>query len=308
MSSIDDTTESDEETAKPDKKAGTLDLVGLFEAEALTLLSAVDRGRILHGTNNIRDSGSPLEAAFRVFLKAKLPSQFKAMQGYLFDVGAACTPQIDAMVVDTAECHELLTSSEGSAYVPFTSGLAVFEIKNSTYATLKSMTQLATTLTAINDMWSALRGQAAESRIDVLSVMLFARSDTCKPADFQKWFEANKDTPIRNQPKYIVLLDQGLIISRRSAIHAWVEFDKDMPLEFDEHANPGELYVFSPENTVDLRSGRTLLWLYFTLISFLNRSEAKPRRISAFTEAAVRTYAMLPRMPLAELASWKDLA
>src|SRR5258708_6367152 len=117
-----------EETKKP----GHIDLVRLFEAEARDLAASVERGRLLHGTKNIKDSGAPLEARLRNLLASKMPAQFRVVQGYLFDVDSNCTPQIDAMIVDARDCHELMVSGEGAVYLPFTSALVAFEIKNAT--------------------------------------------------------------------------------------------------------------------------------------------------------------------------------
>jgi hypothetical protein len=54
------------------KQRGSIDLVKLFQADAIELMSAVARGQVLHGTKNIRESGSPLEVSFRRFLRARL--------------------------------------------------------------------------------------------------------------------------------------------------------------------------------------------------------------------------------------------
>lgn len=44
---------------------GYLNLVGLFQAEAASLLHAVQRGGLIHKTRNIKDSGALLETRFR---------------------------------------------------------------------------------------------------------------------------------------------------------------------------------------------------------------------------------------------------
>jgi len=287
-------------------RRGELDLVGLFEVEALNMLQAVKRGRILHNTKNIRDSGTPLEAAFREFLSKKLPSQFKALQGYLFDVDSHCTPQIDAMIVDASECHEFLTLDAGSSYVPFTSGLIIFEIKNSTGALTKTLEQVKKTIVSVNDMWQR-PGSDNDHSVDVLSVLFFAQTENSTPGEIHSWFSGNSAERIRNLPKYIVLLDKGLIITRRSIIHDFSGENPKSPLKFDEYVSPGELCVFAPAKHDEFRSGRTLLWFYFALISFLTRFEGGKRRISAFTDKFVDEHAMQMLTPLATLSKWSDL-
>lgn len=100
-------------------KSGTIDLPSLFDAIAKRLSVSVEQGRILHKTKNIRDSGLPLETEFRSFLNSRLPVPFSVKTGYLFDPRAKCTPQIDAIVIDEQESHELMRSDDGAAYVPY---------------------------------------------------------------------------------------------------------------------------------------------------------------------------------------------
>ena len=64
------------------KEPGEIDFVRLFEAEVIELLAAVKRGKVLHKTKNIRESGAPFEAGFRELLRSKLPSTYRVLTGY----------------------------------------------------------------------------------------------------------------------------------------------------------------------------------------------------------------------------------
>lgn len=170
------------------KKPGHIDIVRLFAAEALELFTSVEQGRLLHGTRNIRDSGAPLEARLREFLAARIPSQFRVMQGYLFDVDSNCTPQIDAMLLSAQDCHALMMSQEGVAYLPFTSALAVIEIKNSVRAVKKQLDQLAALQLSIEGMKAALRSRRTGGATlpELITVMFFADSVGSKLSDFKE--------------------------------------------------------------------------------------------------------------------------
>lgn len=115
---------------------GTIDLPGLFEAVAQGLALSVKQGRLLHKTKNIRDAGAPFELEFRTFLTGRLAAPFRVTTGYLFDPASACTPQIDAIVVDERGAHEMMRTPEGASYVPYPCGRVLFEIKN----TVKGLT------------------------------------------------------------------------------------------------------------------------------------------------------------------------
>lgn len=134
------------------KKSGVIDLPSLFLAIARELAVAAERGRILHRTHNIRDSGAPLEALFRHAIGSRLPSPYRVLHGYLFDADSVCTPQIDALVIDGSDSHEIMTSSEGASYVPYTSAHAIIELKTSAKNIAGHLDQLMTTITALHAM------------------------------------------------------------------------------------------------------------------------------------------------------------
>jgi len=291
------------ETEEKVKNHGNIDLVSIFQAEAEKLLNAVVRGKLLHKTGNIRESGAILEHEFREFLQTKVPSQFRVMQGYLFDVNSKCTPQIDAMIVNSMECHELMTSVDGSGYLPFTSVLAVIEIKNTTYGIKKSLTQLAKITIEIENMKTEMKRAMSPKKpqlFEQISIMFFANSSNSKPSEFIEYY-SNQTNRV---PTYTVLLDRGIIIANQSLFYDLFDVKESENLGFHDHQSAGEPCLYIPDNPEnhnnDFKAGGVLLWLYFTLMAHLNKSEQNQRQILAFTEHANLTY------PMKKISALKD--
>lgn len=286
------------------KKRGEIDLVRLFEAEAIELLSAAERGKVLHGTKNIRESGGPLEASFRALLQKKLPSVYRILSGYLFDASSECTPQIDAFVAHGDECHELMTSSEGTSYVPFAGALSVIEVKNTTYDVASSLSQLSTTLDSIALMRKNAARDSGVRLPKLLSVAFFADSSNCSLSNFQRWYMAHGP---HNSPTYTILLDKALIIAFAPKMMDSFEYDDGLDfVRFREHENPGKVYLCRPRERSNAR-GRSLLWLYLAIADHLSKSNASQLNgyISAFTAAAERTYALDRCAPLDNIRDWR---
>ena len=296
---------------KKPTKTGRIDMEGLFEAVAQRLLVSIAEGRILWETKNIRDSGAPFETQFRAFLRARLPAPFSVTSGYLFDPKSNCTPQIDAMILDDRESHELMRSDDGAAYVPFPSGRTLIEIKNSARGIAGHLTQVRAIASAVDEMKA--RGHAlGETSGGVyieraLSVLIIGDSKTAKLADFQKAYAMSGV-----DPAYTLLLDRGLIIARRTDDpNGLVTFPDDT----DETGTPilnfyvyksgyGPWALWRPEGTTN-RPGRTLLWLYFAIVAQLNlATRGNLGAILGFTSQVVRDYPMVLQSDLKAATHW----
>ncbi len=279
------------------KEAGVIDLPGLFEAAAQELILSAEQGRILHRTRNIRDSGAPLEARFRTFLGPRLPTPFRVIQGYLFDAEAICTPQIDTLIIDGSESHELMTSSEGAAYVPFTSAHFIGEIKNSGDSSENHLKQISKIVQAIADM----RRRQVERRTtsngpiyhQPLSFLLLANTQNAKIDDFKLWFNENAIGPT-----YTILLDRGLVIASQS------EVVHGPHLSFYDHRNFGPWFIFEPGTPGEYRVGRSVLWLYFSIVAHLNLVQGNTGAILDFTNDIERRYPLVKRTSLASTTDW----
>ena len=285
-----------------EKELGRINLVRLFEADAIELLSATERGKILHSTNNIRESGAPLEMSFRERLQSRLPSAYRVLTGYLFDMDSSCTPQVDAMVIDADQCHEFMTSPEGGSYIPFVGALAIVEIKNSLYDVEKCLDQISHTLNSIEAMRTELVRRDSK-KVDVpkpLSIAIFGESSCCKFSDFR---DAYLSKTAQQLPTYTVLLDRGVVVAARSRMDELFESDEAGTLGFGDHSNPGSPYVWVPDGKEHVR-GRALLWLYLSILNHLSMSTSRPAHLRAFVQAAEQTYRLRHAFDLKAGSDW----
>lgn len=191
------------------KVSGNLDIPRLFQAEALSLLEAVERGKLLHATKNIRDSGGPLEACLRKLLADRMPSSVQVGHGHLYDVNSKCTPQIDAMVLSALDNHTMMSTEEGAIYAPFASALAIIEIKSSVdnvASQLEQTDKIVRDITGMaNDLRSRRPGGTGASLPAAVSVLFYATSNGAKINDFRKWQASGKG----KMPTYVVFLDRA---------------------------------------------------------------------------------------------------
>ncbi|ABE43862.1 DUF6602 domain-containing protein [Polaromonas sp. JS666] len=305
---------SDEEGRKA---PGKLNIVGLFEAEAASLLHAVERGRLLHKTRNIRDSGALLESRFCEIIGSRLPPQTQLAHGYLFDVDSTCTPQIDAMLLSAADNHPMMAGEGGAIYAPFTSCKAYVEIKSAVGDAAKQLGQTAKIAERIKEMRTSLLSRQPDSfRFErIASVLLFVQSEGAKAADFINWYKES-----RWPPTLVVFLDKALVIAQRPALYNFVKMYNEETLTFEESLSGTDAWLYRPagDDPTEAR-GRVLLWLYYFLLYCATEREVKKASedgnndhgqaraeippVKAFIIAASRQF---PLVPVQELQKVTD--
>jgi hypothetical protein len=296
---------------KKPAKVGTIDMEGLFEAAAQRLLVSIQQGRILWRTKNIRDAGTPFEMEFRAFLKARLPAPFDVTSGYLFDPASNCTPQVDAMVLDGRESHELMRSDEGAAYVPFPSGRTLIEIKNSGAQIAKHLGQVGAIASAVDGMKVRARSlQSSPSGVYLerpLSILVIGDTKDAKLRHFQ-----NAYTSEVRDPGLTLLLDRGLVIARRTYDpNGLITFPGDTDdnkapiLNFYAYkATAGEWALWEPKGYSG-SAGRALLWLYFAIVAQLNWSaRGNQGAIIDFTTQVARDFPLVLKSDLSTATQW----
>lgn len=289
-----------------DAKTGTIDLSGLFGAIAQRLAVSVDQGRLLHRTKNIRDAGLPLEVEFRAFLNARLPTPFSVASGYLFDPRSRCTPQIDAIVVDGQESHELMRSDDGASYVPYPSGRVLIEIKNSVVGIAKHVSQTRAVGKAVEEMRADARSLRAGGPIEFrpLTILILGETKGAKLSQFKKAF-----TEESSDPALTLLLDRGLIIARRGALDSFFSDasrgrEAAPVLNFIQAQSRGQWAIWQPEEA-EQRSGRALLWLYYAIVAQLNLAvRGNNGTILDFVSQVGRDFPMTLKSALTEAKGW----
>lgn len=302
-----------------EKVPGVLNIPRLFEAEALSLQEAVERGKLLHGTKNIRDSGGPLEARFRLLLAQRMPEGVQVQTGYAYDIESNCTPQIDAMLINGQDNHTMMTTDEGAIYAPFTSVLTTIEIKSSVVKPANQLMQTNMIVKSIKKMESdLLNRRPVYDRRKLVSVLFYATSKDAKLADFKDWYEKNAN----EMPTYVVFLDRGYILAARHLIHDLLTWDEEQPLNFHDHDNASAYHLWAPKDDSAHKSGNTLLWLYYALLNIVDRFKGQlsvpdpigeyplngkkfaPSFATAFIHDAVERYPLYSKGALATLEDW----
>lgn len=286
---------------------GKIDLRGLFQAIAVRLKVAGQQGKILHKTKNIRDSGATLEREFREFLRPRIPAPYSITAGYLFEPTTRCTPQIDCIVLDDRDSHEIMRSDDGSGYVPYPAGRIIIEIKNSAENIDNSVKQLAAIRVSVRAMIGEgrrSRGNLTRALEEPLSVLVIADSTGARLSSFKKAFSVNCDLP-----DYTMLLDKGLIIARRMSADDFFVSDgrdgvtKPFALDNINRRNGAGWAIWTPEGHPG-DSGHALLWIYFALIAELNRPDRSEAPIINFTDQIVYDFPMVHKSDLASATTW----
>lgn len=282
---------------------GTIDLPSLFQAAAEQLLLAVDHGQLLHKSKNIRDAGAPLEHEFRRFLGARLSSPFEVATGYLFDPNSNCTPQVDAIVVDGRDAHELMRSSEGAAYLPYPAAHALIEVKNSAGRIKAHVDQTTAIVEAVNGMHRApIAAQVTTqgSFEPPLSILVVGKTGRCAIRHAQAAYLG------REAPQYTLLLDKGLVIARRAVADDIFTPAAGGPpqLSFKDQPGGADWAIWEPRPGKG-RSGMALMWIYFRLIDHLGKSSGGTvRPINQFTAQMRATFPLLLKSDLAAATAW----
>lgn len=263
-------------------KPGELNIVGLFEAEAAALLQAAERGRILHKTRNIRDSGTLLESTFRQIIGSRLPPQAQMAHGYLYDLESTCTPQVDAMILSAADNYPMMSAEGGAIYAPFTSCRAYVEIKSSVGDALKCLRQTAKISNRIAEMGKPFSdfGGTPSRPEQVGSILLFANSEGAKAAPFIDWFEKG-----HRYPALVVFLDKAVVISRRPVYKSLLTWfpeeggDIKETLDLGDPFNGDEAWLYRPSAQDPTEAkGMALLWLYYYLLFCATSHEVERAR------------------------------
>ena len=109
-----------------------LDLASVFASDAADIAKARTEATSIHGTGDIRAAGNEVEIAVRDYLRRILPPRWYVTSGHLIDQAGKTSPQLDVIIADNFNLPSLLTTKDGTEYVPITSTLAIGEVK-STY-------------------------------------------------------------------------------------------------------------------------------------------------------------------------------
>jgi hypothetical protein len=109
-----------------------LDISGIFRSDADDIRKSREDAIRIHGTD-IRAAGNQVETSVREYFKRMLPSKFYVTHGHLIDIDGQVSPQLDMIIADNFNLPSLMTTKDGTEYVPIDSVYAIGEIKSTYY-------------------------------------------------------------------------------------------------------------------------------------------------------------------------------
>jgi hypothetical protein len=255
-------------------RPGKISLTGIFAAIASELMGAATRGRMLHRTKNIRDSGAPFEIAVRQQLSELLPRAFSVHQGYLFDAAGTCTAQLDAFLCSAVRAQAVFSAPEGATYSPFSDAWSIGEIKASSKGMAGHLTQISDRIRAVEKMRLALRHERAASFPDLVSFLIVGECQaSCYKAIAQHWAARGDEFP-----DYIVLLGPGELILPPSM--QLPLFDEDSQEVSPLGTLSSQLSAWSSDGDLDQKRGSVLSWFFFALLHRLRLAESHDLKIA----------------------------
>lgn len=113
-----------------------LDIPAIFKSEANEMIKAREGAIQIHGTD-IRAAGNEVEMSVRAYLKRMLPSRYYVTHGHLIDINGEVSSQLDVIVADNSNIPSLMTTMDGTEYIPIDSVYAIGEIKSTYYKSEK---------------------------------------------------------------------------------------------------------------------------------------------------------------------------
>ena len=276
--------------------ARTLKLAGVFKSEAEALRRARTEALRVHSTD-IRAAGNEVERAVRDYLRRMLAPRYHVTTGHLIDASNVVSAQLDIIIADNFSLPSLLTTSDGTEYIPITSVHAIGEVKSTYYQSKNYYERFHHVLAEISEMDRPLvdntfrdEPEGSTSLIDMLRGSpnkhlnnLYSFLLCVDGGDFD--FAGTRDFLTSVDPGLLpnmtVLLDKGVILYGRYDGKGGVAFHKypgDVPeSEFD--------WCFAQGSETDGGSleGAHLAMMYGALTDHLVGSELEPPNAYRYT-------------------------
>ena len=276
----------------------SLDIPGIFKSEAEDLQKTRDDAIRIHGTADIKAAGNEIEIHVRKFLNRMLPSTLYITHGHLIDRNGIVSPQLDVIIADTSSIPSLMTTKDGTEYVPIDSVYAVGEIKSTHYKNSKYIESFTDVLSKIkNEMFhedvpnTAYNGTLNDNTLmrdtflgkgnkilnKLYSFMLFVNGGDFKFSEIANHFSTSNK---KHVPNSCILLDQGVII------YAKVD-DKfshsRYPDEVEDDDYDWYLLPFEPiEAKCGSKEGNHLGFLYYSILEHIANSYLEPPTLSKY--------------------------
>ena len=106
---------------------------------------------LTHSTD-IKAAGNHVEQAVRDYFSRMLASRYRVTAGHLIDSEGRTSPQIDIIIADNSNLPSLLTTADGTEYIPIKSVYAIGEVKTTYYQSKQYFRRYHEVLSEIAEM------------------------------------------------------------------------------------------------------------------------------------------------------------
>jgi hypothetical protein len=273
-----------------------LNIPAIFKSDADEIIRSREDAIRIHGTN-IRAAGNEIEICIREYFKRMLPPKYYITQGHLIDRSSNVSSQLDFIISDNSSLPSLMTTKDGTEYIPIDSTYVVGEIKSTFYKTEKSIEKFSSVIKNItkdlvheeipNTVFDGIKNDSlmqdmilgSNNRIlnRIFFFMLFTNSGNFKFEDIVQFYSSHDKKYL---PNMVVFLDKGIIL-RASIIDEAFGVNK-----YPEDAHPEENWYFVPfpgiEEDKGSLEGNHLAFLYYSLLTHLTNSHLEPPSLSGY--------------------------
>jgi hypothetical protein len=282
---------------------GLLDVAAIFRDEARKMSDARERCIRIHCTDDIRAAGNEVEMPVREFFARMLPKRFYVTHGHILDKTGKVSPQLDIIISDNTAVASLLTTADGTHYVPAEAVYAIGEIKSSYYKAKKYIQSFSDTLRFIreqmvrplveNTAYGGLNPHTDLAHVwlkrpnryfnPLFSFALFVNHGDASKEHLQEVFLSQHRADL---PAVTGLLDHGVV---RFGMIDGERYLSDNYPAFSESPKLGWIWAECPwtENG-GTAEGNHLASVYHSLLQHLNQSYLEPPDLKQYFEGFIK--------------------
>ncbi len=278
-----------------DKKK--LDIPGIFKSDAEDIMKARQDAIRVH-TSDIRASGNEVELSVRDYLKRMLPPKYYVTSGHLIDINGETSPQLDLIISDNSNIPSLMTTKDGTEYIPIDSVYAFGEIKSTYYKSKNYIQNFSSVIEDIKDrlVHKEIPNTAYRGKMDAGTLIrdtMLAKGNRV----FNKLFSFilfidRGDFAFEDIAPYYVERPQNLLPNVSIILNLGTIIHGTLTENFSFNRYPDEVegdqydWYYSPfpgnDETGSLE-GNHLGFLYYTLIEHLSNSYLEQSSLKEFT-------------------------
>jgi hypothetical protein len=273
-----------------------LDIPNIFQSEAEDLLKVRENAIRIHGTGDIKAAGNEIEEHVRELFRRMLPKNIYVTHGHLIDGNGLVSPQLDIIIAGTENLPSLMTTKDGTEYVPIDSVYACGEIKSTYYKSSSYIEHFSDVLSKIHEemiheeipntayggkletstlLRDTYLGKGNKTLNKIYYFMLYVNEGDFKFSDVK---DLLKDTDRKKLPNTCVFLNSGVILLGKKDDRGFAFTRYPDEIEYEKYK-----WYFSPFPPVDESGsleGNNLCYLYYSIIQHINDSFLEPPNLS----------------------------